>query len=144
MLVVPDPSERWQVTMGVLGNDLPGFSAAMAGSFQVVIVPRTFGDHIAGQMNMGRDPRHVVCDADGSRDGRNVQDAGRGFHFGIVHGRVGRAEVYGFGGDVFNAAAGTDGLVVDGDACFLLVFLEPLLIQRRRERRPRPVQSGPV
>ena len=37
--VVPEPSLRWATTIGVLGRVAPGLSAAMAGSFQVVISP---------------------------------------------------------------------------------------------------------
>ena len=39
MAVVPEPSERWATAIGVFGSDIPGFSAAMAGSFHTVIPP---------------------------------------------------------------------------------------------------------
>ena len=58
---------------------------------------------------------------------------------GGVHGRVGRAEVHGMGGDVLDAAARPDGLVVDGRAAVLVVFLEPLQVQRGGEGRARAV-----
>ena len=35
--VVPEPSERWATVMFVLGRVTPGLSAAMAGSFQVLM-----------------------------------------------------------------------------------------------------------
>ena len=38
--VVPEESERWITVIGVLGSVTPGFSALIAGSFQVLIVPR--------------------------------------------------------------------------------------------------------
>ena len=37
--VVPDSSERWTTEIAVLGRVTPGFSAAIAGSFHVVIFP---------------------------------------------------------------------------------------------------------
>ena len=39
-LVVPDESERWTTVIAVLGRLMPGFSALIAGSFQVLILPR--------------------------------------------------------------------------------------------------------
>src|SRR5665811_1699376 len=39
MLVVPEPSERWTTLTAVDGRVTPGFAAAIAGSFQVVIDP---------------------------------------------------------------------------------------------------------
>src|SRR3954467_9711016 len=36
--VVPDPSERWATVIFVAGNFTPGLSAAMAGSFHVLMV----------------------------------------------------------------------------------------------------------
>ena len=39
LLVVPEPSERCTGVMAVLGRLTPGLSAAMAGSFQVLMAP---------------------------------------------------------------------------------------------------------
>ncbi len=38
--VVPEPSERCDTVMAVAGSLSPGFSAAMAGSFHLVMAPR--------------------------------------------------------------------------------------------------------
>jgi hypothetical protein len=38
--VVPEESERWTIVIAVLGRLIPGFSALIAGSFQVLILPR--------------------------------------------------------------------------------------------------------
>ena len=55
-------------------------------------------------------------------------------------GRVGRAEVNHMAGDVLDAAAGADGLVVDLNAGLLLVFLEPFQVQRGGKGRAGPVE----
>src|SRR3954451_11117270 len=39
LLVVPDASERCTIVMSVLGNDLPGLSAAMEASFHFFAAP---------------------------------------------------------------------------------------------------------
>ena len=39
-LVVPDESERWTTVIAVLGRLMPGLRALIAGSFQVLILPR--------------------------------------------------------------------------------------------------------
>src|SRR5437764_14960953 len=39
-LVVPEESERWTTVIDVLGSLTPGFSAAIAGSFHFLTVPR--------------------------------------------------------------------------------------------------------
>ena len=38
--VVPDESERCTTVIAVLGRLMPGFSVLIAGSFQVLILPR--------------------------------------------------------------------------------------------------------
>src|SRR5436190_23571031 len=38
--VVPEESERWAIVIVVLGRFMPGFSDLIAGSFQVLILPR--------------------------------------------------------------------------------------------------------
>src|ERR1022692_3715162 len=48
LAVVPDPSERCTVVMAVAGNLTPGLSPAMAGSFQVVILPAKIPATVAG------------------------------------------------------------------------------------------------
>ena len=40
MKVVPEPSERRTTVMAASGSATPGFSAAIAGSFHLVILPR--------------------------------------------------------------------------------------------------------
>ena len=72
--------------------------------------------------------RHIISDADGARHRRNMQNARRGFHFRVIHGRIGSAEINRFCRDVFDAAAGADRLVIDGNAGFGFIFLKPLLI----------------
>ena len=46
-LVVPDSSERWQTVMSVLGSFTPEFSAAIAGSFHFLILPRKMSATVA-------------------------------------------------------------------------------------------------
>jgi len=40
MKVVPEPSERCTTLISVAGRPTPGFSAAIAGSFHFLILPR--------------------------------------------------------------------------------------------------------
>src|ERR1700722_6927289 len=47
MFVVPDPSERWAMAMGVLGSVVPGFRALMAGSFHTVMPPEKILPRVA-------------------------------------------------------------------------------------------------
>ena len=55
---------------------------------------------------------------------------------GLVHRAVGGAEVHGALGELADAAAGADGLIVDLDAGLLVVGVEPLGVDRIRERSP--------
>ena len=49
--VVPEESERWMTVIVVRGSVTPGFSAAIAGSFHVLILPRKmFGDRRAVEL----------------------------------------------------------------------------------------------
>src|SRR6266436_1727161 len=58
----------------------------------------------------------------------------------VVHGTIGGAEIHGAFGDLFDAAARTDGLVVDLNIGILLVvFIEPLRIHGVRKRCARTV-----
>ena len=47
--VVPEPSERTATVMAVLGRVTPELSAAMAGSFQVVMVPMKILARVSGE-----------------------------------------------------------------------------------------------
>jgi len=61
----------------------------------------------------------------------------------VLHGRIGGAEVHGQLGELFDAAAGADALVVDGDfRVGRLELPDPLHIQGFREGGAGPVQAG--
>ena len=57
----------------------------------------------------------------------------------VSHGRVRCAEIDGLVLDSFDAAAGADRLIIDLNLRQLRVFVEPLLVQRRRKRGASPV-----
>ena len=59
----------------------------------------------------------------------------------VLHRRVGGAEVDGARAELRDAAAGADGLVVDGRALVLLEAGGPLLVDGRRERRAGAVDA---
>ena len=60
----------------------------------------------------------------------------------VGHRHVGGAEIHGAFGELADSAARTDGLVVDLDVGMrLVIFLKPLLINRRGERGPRRVDG---
>src|SRR5215211_2490921 len=91
------------------------------------------------------DPGDVVRDGDGARHGGDVDRGAllRGrLDLVIVHGRVGGAEVDRAGGELGNAAARADGLVVDRRAGRVLVARGPLGVDRGRERRPGSVDGA--
>src|SRR5207244_141489 len=70
-----------------------------------------------------------------------MQDAGRALQLLGVHRSIGRAEVDRALRDLANPAAGTDRLIVDLNVRVdLVVFGEPLGINRGRESRSRAVQ----
>ncbi len=71
--VVPDESERWQVVMSVLGRLAPEFSAAIAGSFHLVIFPEKMpATVLPSSFSPAIDAGDVVGDRDGSEDRRHL------------------------------------------------------------------------
>src|ERR1035437_9115386 len=84
-------------------------------------------DGITVQFQLGIS-RQIVSDDIRAGDGGNVQEFPRRFgEVFIAHRAIGGAEVHGSFGDLFLAAAGTDGLVVEADRrVHLGVFVEPL------------------
>src|SRR6266404_2167874 len=89
--------------------------------------------------------RRVVDDDHRAHHRRDVLDAGRLQQLLAAHGSVGSAEVHRLLGDLLDAAARADRLVVDLHARVRLVVLaEPLRIDRERERGTRAVDQGGV
>ena len=123
MYVVPEPSERCTTVMSVAGSVTPGFSFAIAGSFHFVILPRKMSArtgpvNFSSALTLG----NVVDGHDGAEHRREVQDlAGRRLQLLVGHRAVGRAEEHRLVGDLPDAAARADRLVVDlarsGAAC---------------------------
>ena len=136
MYVVPDPSERCTTVMSSAGSETPALSFAIAGSFHLVILPRKMSAS-TGPLNFSSalTPRHVVDRHDGAEHGREVQDlARRRLHLLRRHRPVGRAEEHRLVGELTDAAARADRLVVDLDVRVDLVVLgEPLRVDRVRE-----------
>ena len=103
--------------------------------------------------NVGQNIRcetHGLCNAlevvgrdHGAQHSRNVQGvAADGRDGGVGHGRVGAAEVDRLVGELADAAARADRLIVDLDVVELLVVRQdPRLIDDVRERGPRAVET---
>src|SRR5881394_2561502 len=69
------------------------------------------------------------------------QLAGSCFQIRFAHGSVGSAEVYCLRLNLFDAAAGTDRLIVDVNVRVkLAVFADPLFVKRVGKRRARALQ----
>ena len=71
--VVPDSSERWQTVMFAAGSLTPGLSFAIAGSFQVLILPRKMSAIVgAVELQARLDALDVVGDGHGAEHRRDV------------------------------------------------------------------------
>ena len=118
MKVVPLPSERWTTTISLFGSFTPGLSAAIAW-----IVPlgdraqKNAGHRVAGVKfrSCGHAREIVVATTAPSTVGKcrtgifSVASADSV----VGHRHVGRAEIHRPGGQLPDAAAGPDGLIVD-------------------------------
>src|SRR5205807_688244 len=89
------------------------------------------------------DSGKVVGGNDGTEHGREMKDGAavfvlESFELIVIHGAIGGAEIDGTLGDLLNAAARTDRLIVDFDrGVFLVVYVEPFRIHGVRESGPR-------
>ena len=118
MSVVPLPSERCTTTIGWSGSLTPGFAAVMRGSFHFVILPRKMSASTSGvklQLRVARAGCRSRTTAP-STVGMWSSCAGRLLELLVGHGPVGGAEVDGPLGDLPDAAARADRLVVEPDA----------------------------
>ena len=141
--VVPEESERCTTVMAVLGRLIPGFSALIAGSFQVLILPaEDVGQRRPVELEAALDARQVVGHGDRAEGDRELED--RALHPRLVRGlqrRVGAGEVDGGRLEVGDAGAGADAVVVDRQALALEVGA-PLLVDRLGQRRAGAVERG--
>src|SRR4051794_25521915 len=100
------------------------------------------GDGRAVELEPLVDAVDVVGDGDGAEHARDVDRValllGRGDLL-VLHRRVGGTEVDGAGGELRDAAARADALVVDGQALVVLQPRRPLLIHGEREGGARAV-----
>src|SRR4051812_1693661 len=131
--------------MSESGSLTPWFWPAIAGSFHFVTLPRYVGDRRPVELEALGDPGQVVRDGDGAGHGRDVDRGAllRGrLDLVVVHRRVGGAEVDRAGGELGNAAARADGLVVDRRAGGVLVAGGPFGVDGGREGRPRAVDGA--
>ena len=115
--------------IGWLGKLTPGFALAMAGSFQLVILPRKMLARTSGvNLISPLTPGNVVCGHDRAQHGRDMQDLDFGLRQLLVgHGAVAGSELDGLAQNLADAAAAADGLVVDLHVRMqLVVFAEPL------------------
>ena len=64
-----------------------------------------------------------------------------GAHLVLAHGGVGRPEIHRSLGELLDPAARSDRLIVDLDPGLLVVRVEPLAVDRVRERGPGPRQG---
>ena len=99
--------------------------------------------HVPVELEPGLTQRRKVVGHDhGAEHGRQMQHvAVDGGDLRLVHRPVGGAEVHRALGELADAAAGADGLVVDLHAGLLVVGVEPLRIDRIGERGAGPVQG---
>jgi hypothetical protein len=124
--VVPESSERLTGVMAVSGSWASGLSAAIAGSFHVVIFWLKIFAMVAGREVERVDALEVEGHRDRADVQRQVHDAGalgaararRGDLLG-VHGPVGAGEVDAALGEGVAATAGAHRVVVDGHALVL-------------------------
>jgi len=108
------------------------------------IVPRgdlaqvDVSDDVAREVEILIDTGDVVDRNDCAEDGRNVHRFNLGaLNLLVIHGAVGGTEVDRTLGDLTDAAAGADGLIIDLDVGILLaVFAEPFGVDRVGEGRP--------
>jgi hypothetical protein len=92
------------------------------------------GERLRRQPEIGH--RRLVGDHDRAEHRRDVLDAGGLRHLLVGHGGVGGAEVDRALGDLLDATAGADGLVVEANVGLqLVVVAEPLRVERVRKGR---------
>ena len=98
------------------------------------------GDRLRGELQIRRDPGNVVGQDRRAQHRGKVQNLEAGLLELIVgHRAVGGAEIHGLCSQLANAAARTDGLVVDLDVRMQLVILvKPFRINRIRETSRQP------
>ena len=137
--VVPDSSERLTGMIRVSGSSTPGFSLAIAGSFQFSISWLKIFARVSGVELQFFDAREVVDDRDRRDVGRDLdQFAGSAaldrfaelaFLFGER--RVGAGEGDAAGDELFATAAGADRVVGDRRAAVgVLEFGDPGFLRR--------------
>src|SRR4029077_13726348 len=103
------------------------------------------GDGVRGETQFRGHTRNIVCWYVGAKNRREGKKAEtmlilEGLQLIVVHGTIGGAEIHGAFRDLLDAAAGSNGLIVDLYVpIFLMIFVEPLGIHRVGERRTRPV-----
>ena len=122
------------------GDVLVGQRLAGVQGCQLGIVPLGdlaqvhFGQHGAGHAQFaGLEAVQVHHRHSAADDGRKLHHAVF-FQLSARQWGIGRAKRHGLGADLANTARGTDGLVVQAHAGFLLVGFRPLGIHRERER----------
>ena len=105
MLVVPEPSERCTTVMPVAGSLTPGLSAAICGSFQVLIEPAKMLATTGPESFRARtQTAHVVGHSDRTGDGRDLHDlAGHGAQIRVGKRRVRTGEIDRVGLELFDA-----------------------------------------
>ena len=138
MKVVPEPSERCTTTIACDGSLTLGLSFLIAGSFQFLISPRKIlasvgavEHEIAGLM-----PSRLTTGTTPPITVGNWIRPSFSSSLGLQR-HVGGAEGHGLGGDLLDAAAGADRLIVQAVAGFLFVGIRPLGVDRIRERSRR-------
>ena len=106
------------------------------------------GDGLAVELEALVDAVDVVGDRDRAEDRRDVDGVAAlllgGRELVVLHRRVGGAEVDGARAELRDAAAGADGLVVDGRALVLLEAGGPLLVDGRGNVAPAPLIVPPA
>ena len=136
MKVVPEPSERCTTAIACFGSLTLGLSFAIAGSFQLLILPRKILASVgpSSMSSPGLMPSRLTT---GTTPPMTVGNCTRPSFVEVLalQRRVGGAEVDGLGLDLLDAAARADRLVVQADAGLLLVGVRPLGVDRVGEGR---------
>ena len=113
-----------EVEGGVEGCDfgvVPGFDFAEIDG----------GDNVAVEVEIGLEARKVVDHDDGTGDGGEMEDGGRGFLFLVGgHGGVGAGEVDGAVGDSLDSSSRADSLIINFHiGVGLVVGVDPLGVE---------------
>ena len=145
MYVVPLPSERCTTRMSFAGSFTPALSAAIRESFHLVILPaKIWAIDIAGELERLRDSpaRLYVMTTAPSTVGMCRIGPFAFASSASRHRRIGRTEIHGPLGELADAAARADRLIVDLHARRGRVVAEPLAVDRIRKRRAGASEVG--